>query len=208
MILDKNMVTAGFYDNPNVVELARDLIGKTLITNYNEMFTSGRIVETEAYSGLNDKACHAVKGKTPRTAVMYLQGGRSYVYLCYGIHHLFNIVTNKAGLADAVLIRALEPQQGVEAMLERRQKKQLDRSLTSGPGSVAKAMGINMNQYGDVLTGQNQIWIQDQERNHENQLIKCSPRIGVGYALEDANLPWRFYEAGNKWVSGGKPIYH
>ena len=108
-----------FYERDNVVEIAKDLLGKYLFTNINGELTGGKIVETEAYNGLNDRACHAYQKRTPRTEVMYGEGGKAYVYLCYGIHHLFNIVTNKKGYADAVLIRGLQPVEGINVMKER-----------------------------------------------------------------------------------------
>ncbi len=196
----------GFYTDQDVVTVARKLIGKILVSNLNGTMTSGRIVETEAYSGFNDLACHASKGKSARTQVMFEDGGHSYVYLCYGIHHLFNVVTNKKGIADAVLIRALEPITGLDQMIVRRKKKQLDNSLTMGPGSLAKAMGINIDHYGMSLTKKKQLWIYENV-DALQPVIKCSPRIGVAYAKRDASLPWRFYEFGNKWVSKGANNY-
>ena len=133
-----------FFQSGNVVNLARQLIGYKIYTKINDHITSGVITETEAYAGQNDKACHAHLGRfTKRTSVMYEPGGIAYIYLCYGIHHLFNIVTNTKGNADAILIRAFEPDLGVDLMLKRREKSKIDKTLTSGPGNVSQALGLN-----------------------------------------------------------------
>lgn len=195
----------GFFDQKDVVSVARQLLGKVLVTDIKGKVTTGMIVETEAYSGWNDKACHARNGKTNRNSVMYDSGGVSYVYLCYGIHYLFNIVTNARNLPDAVLIRALEPLEGLGTMLVRRNKSQLDYTLTAGPGSLSQALGINMNHYGAKLYTGDDIWIEDRGLTNA-QRIKSTPRIGVAYAGFDALLPWRFYVSGNKNVSKGKFI--
>lgn len=188
-----------FYTQPNVVEIARDLIGKKLVTNINNEVSAGIIVETEAYSGKNDKACHAhMQKKTKRTQVMFELGGHAYVYLCYGIHNLFNIVTNIKGQADAVLIRAIKPLEGFEIMNKRRNQPKPKYRISSGPGCLSEALGINRNHYGLDLTGK-QIWIE--ESDYALKKIQSSPRIGVDYAGEDAKLPWRFYEKDNPWVS-------
>src|SRR6267142_6275747 len=136
MILDES-----FYLRGNVVKVARELLGKTLFTNIRGEVTSGLIVETEAYSQ-QERGCHAFNGMTARNKVMFKAGGIAYVYLCYGVHHLFNIVTNVDGVADAVLIRAIEPLTGEEYML-RRTKAGSSNRISSGPGKLAKAMGID-----------------------------------------------------------------
>jgi DNA-3-methyladenine glycosylase len=122
-----------FYERDDVVLLARELLGKILVTAWDGVRTTGRIVETEAYAGLQDKASHAYRGKTPRTEVMFETGGTAYVYLCYGLHQMFNIVTAKKEVPHAVLIRAVAPLEGIGEMLERTGKKQADASLTRGP---------------------------------------------------------------------------
>ncbi len=185
-----------FYERSDVVEVAKDLLGKFLITNFQRQPSVGMIVETEAYCGRNDKACHANNKRTPRTEVMYGSGGHSYVYLCYGIHHLFNVVTNKAGMADAVLVRALEPIDGVEAMQKRRGNK--TDNLTKGPGVLTQAMGIESSMTGLDLLG-DKIWLSN--GRNENFEIAEDTRIGVEYAKEDALRPWRFYIKGNNYVS-------
>lgn len=190
-----------FYQRENVVLIAKELLGKTIHSMVNGELTSARITEVEAYSGLNDKACHANNGiRTKRTEVMYAEGGHAYVYLCYGIHHLFNIVTNAKNRADAVLIRAVEPLEGVDIMLERRRKERLDKTLTSGPGTLSEALGIKTKtHYGKWLLD-NDIWLED-SRNLSSDEIITSTRIGVDYAEEDALKPWRFYIKDNQWIS-------
>jgi DNA-3-methyladenine glycosylase len=132
-----------FYQRENVLQIARELPGKLLVTNWNGVLTSGRIVEVEAYNGTIDKASHASGGRrTARNEIMYANGGVAYVYLCYGIHHLFNVVTNSSGTPHAILIRALEPVKGIDTMLQRVSKKKLDHSLTKGPGNLSKALGL------------------------------------------------------------------
>ena len=131
---------------------------------------------------------------------MYASGGIAYVYLCYGIHHLFNIVTNNENIPHAVLIRAIEPQDGIEIMLQRRKKKKVDQSLTAGPGSLTRALGITVKDSGIFLMD-NLIWLEDQNINYTNQDILATPRVGVQYAREDAQNPWRFQIENNPWVS-------
>jgi DNA-3-methyladenine glycosylase len=190
-----------FYLQHDVVHIAQQLIGKVLVTAWNDTVTSGRIVETEAYAGTIDKASHAYKGRTPRTAVMFAEGGTAYVYLCYGIHQMFNIVTNVEGVPHAVLIRALEPLQGVELMLERTGKKILDATITRGPGNVGKALGFHTSQTGLSLQS-HALFIADDGYIVDEESIRASPRIGVAYAAEDALLPYRFYLKGHPNVSG------
>ncbi|RDV15680.1 DNA-3-methyladenine glycosylase [Pontibacter diazotrophicus] len=190
-----------FYTRPDVVELAQELIGKYLYTNIDGILTGGMIVETEAYSGENDQACHAhLSRRTQRTEIMYHEGGVAYVYLVYGIYHLFNIITNQKDKADAVLVRAIEPEVGVEEMLLRRKMAVIKLNLTAGPGVLSIAMGINKNLYGADLTG-NTIWLEDKGISFPSEDIAAGPRIGIDYAGEDASLPWRFWLKGNKWVS-------
>ena len=148
-----------FYDREDVVAIARELIGKIIITKFDRVTCSGRIVETEAYIGLTDKASHSFAGKrTARNEHMYASPATSYVYICYGMHHLFNVVTNKKDVPDAVLIRAVEPLKGITTMLMRTNKKKLDNSLTKGPGNVGKALGISKAYSGLNLLG-NKIFI-------------------------------------------------
>lgn len=194
-------LTNSFFNRTDVVAISRDLIGKMLVTRFDGTLTSGRIVETEAYNGILDKASHAYGGKrTKRTEPMFGDGGIAYVYLCYGIHHLFNVVTNLQGIPHAVLVRAIEPVAGIETMLQRMKKSTLDTSVGRGPGNVSKALGISTVHTGQPLNSDISIW-QDEFVVGE---IVAGQRIGVGYAAEDALLPYRFYLRGNPFVSGSK----
>jgi DNA-3-methyladenine glycosylase len=193
-----------FYLRDDVVQISRELLGKILWTNINgDAITSGTIVETEAYAGVIDKASHAYAGRfTKRTKIMYEEGGLGYIYLCYGIHHLFNVITNIRGIPHAVLIRAVEPVEGVDVMLSRRNKNGLDYSLTSGPGSLTTALGIKTSHTGiDLTTGNIQI---HSGISIPDNRIKAGPRVGIAYAREHALLPWRFSIKENPWVSKQK----
>lgn len=190
-----------FYQHTDVNQLAIQLLGKHLCTSIEGILTTGIIVETEAYNGVEDKASHAYGGRfTDRTKIMYDQGGMSYVYLCYGIHHLFNVVTAPKGIPHAVLIRGLEPVKGLGVMLHRRNKPVLKPALTAGPGALAKAMGINKDLNAKDLCG-DEIWIEDHGVIVQNEDIVAGPRIGVDYAGDHALLPWRYYIKGNRFVS-------
>jgi len=190
-----------FFTHPNVLKIAKALLGKVLVTNFDGVITAARIVETEAYNGIIDKASHAFGGRrTARTEIMYGNGGTAYVYLCYGIHHLFNVVTNKKDVPHAVLIRAGEPLAGIDEMLLTTQKKKLDATLTRGPGSFAKALGINTIHSGIFLQG-DELSIYDDDFKTTRSDIMITTRVGVDYAGADAQLPYRFYIKGNKYVS-------
>ncbi|MES2652369.1 MAG: DNA-3-methyladenine glycosylase [Bacteroidota bacterium] len=190
-----------FYQQEDVVSLAIQLLGKQLFTRIDGKVTSGIIVETEAYNGITDKASHAYGNRfTPRTATMYETGGLTYVYLCYGIHHLLNVVTGIKDNPQAVLIRGIEPLEGLETMLERRNMLHLAPRITAGPGSVAKALGIDKALNAKDLLG-DEIWIEDNMIKTQPELIVSSPRVGVDYSEDHALLPWRFYMKGNKYVS-------
>lgn len=190
-----------FYQQDHVTDLAMQLLGKQLFTLVDGKLTGGTIVETEAYNGIADKASHAYGGRfTPRTSTMYEAGGISYVYLCYGIHHLFNVVTAPKNTPHAVLIRGLMPTVGLETMLERRKMTSLAPRLTAGPGALAQALAINKALNAKDLLGE-EIWIEDNGLIFSPEQIVASPRIGVGYAEDHALLPWRFYIKGNKYVS-------
>ncbi len=181
-----------FYLNENVVEVSRNLIGKFLVTRISGKLTSGMITETEAYNGSTDKASHAYNNRrTKRNEVMYAQGGIAYVYLCYGIHHLFNVVTNRKNIPHAILIRAIKPMDGVQIMLKRRKKREVTGIFTNGPGTVSQALGIKTLHSGESLTA-NTIWIEDRGAVIDKSRIQAGPRIGVDYAQEDALLPYRF----------------
>lgn len=190
-----------YYSNQDVLFLAKDLLGKVLFTEIDGETTAGIIVETEAYFGVKDKASHAYGGRrTDRTETLYSHGGVSYVYLCYGIHHLFNVVTSVEDEPHAVLIRAVEPLIGKEIMEARRNMPASKPSISAGPGSAAKALGIDRSFNRKKLT-ENEIWIEDHSISYPPDEIIAGPRIGVAYAEEDALLPWRFFVKGNKYVS-------
>lgn len=192
------ILTPDFYQQPNVVTIARKLLGKVLITRVNGELTAGRIIETEAYS-YKERGCHAYNNKqTPRNEVMFTGGGVAYVYLCYGMHNLFNVVTNKTGKAEAVLIRALEPVAGPEIMLARMNTKKLNR-ITSGPGKLTRAFGIDRSLNGISLI-HSEITIEDAAPITSKKIV-ATTRIGIDYAGTDALLPWRFYVKDNEWVS-------
>lgn len=194
-----------FYERADVVKIAQELLGKLLVTEIGGLRTSGRIVETEAYAGKTDRASHAWNDRrTRRTETIYSHGGVVYVYLCYGIHHLFNVVTNQREVPHAVLVRGLEPVEGIDTMLWRCGKQKLDTTLTAGPGSLSKALGITTALTGESLSG-DVLWIEDAPRIPKTQIV-AGTRVGVAYALDDAYLPYRFSVKGNKWVSKGKGL--
>jgi DNA-3-methyladenine glycosylase len=189
-----------FYKRKDVVRIARELLGKALFTSHEGVVTGGIIVETEAYSW-TERGCHAYgKRKTPRNTVMFGPGGVAYVYFCYGMHYLFNVVTNTQDAPEAVLIRAIEPIAGIEQMQMRRGALKQQRHLTSGPGKLTKALGIDRNFNGKSLLG-NEVWIEEVGTKILSGQIEASPRIGIDYAGDDAALPWRFTIKGNPWVS-------
>lgn len=190
-----------FYQSEDVVMLAKLLLGKLLVTHFDGAYTSGIIVETEAYRGIVDRASHAYGNRrTGRTEIMFASGGSAYVYLCYGIHHLFNVVTGSSGVPHAILIRGIEPLEGKDIMLLRTGKKKWDGSIGSGPGNVAKALGIHAKHSGTSLLGE-EIFIADNGISFQHAEIVSTPRIGVGYAGEDAALHYRFVVKGHPSIS-------
>jgi DNA-3-methyladenine glycosylase len=191
-----------FYARQNVVQIARELIGKILVTNIDGVHTSARIVETEAYVALTDRASHSYNGKrTNRNEHMYGESGISYVYICYGMHCLFNVVTNGKEIPDAVLVRAAEPLEGIQAMMARTGKNITDTTLTKGPGNMSRALGITKIHSGINLGGK-EIFLAADDYTLAAESIGVSKRIGIDGAGEDAWLPYRFYIRGNKYVSG------
>jgi len=195
-ISGKRIISKRFFLDEDVVKIAKSLIGKRLFTLENGIVTGGIITETEAYAGINDKASHAFGGRrTKRTATMYEEGGIAYIYLCYGIHSLFNFVTNKKDIPDAVLIRGMIPETGIEKMLQRTGKDKVDKSFANGPGKVAKALGLHYSLSGiplNIMQGDFKVWVEyPVVSRHLN--VKSGKRIGVDYAKEDAELPYRFY---------------
>jgi DNA-3-methyladenine glycosylase len=181
-----------FYNRPDVVLIAKELLGKYLFTRFDGKLTGGIITETEAYNGVIDRASHAFGGRrTARTEIMFAKAGTAYVYLCYGIHSLFNVVTNEKEIPHAVLVRAIHPTHGINEMLKRRRMSEVKKNLSAGPGTVAEALGIHYSHSGLSLSG-NKIWIEDRGITVNKKEIRASKRIGVDYAGEDANLPYRF----------------
>ena len=176
--------------------VARELIGKKIVTNLPDGIAGGIIVETEAYMGAVDAAAHSYRGKTERTKVFYGAGGFVYVYLIYGMHLCTNVVANVANIPEAVLIRALQPVDGVELMKRRRGKDNL-RELCSGPGKLSQALGVTKNFYGADLCGA-EIFI---ETTDFNGAVAATKRINVDYAGAAADYPWRFVAAGNEFLS-------
>lgn len=189
-----------FYTRDDVVEVARGLLGKILCSHVDGRMTKMIITETEAYAGVDDRASHAYGGRrTQRTEPMFSEGGIAYVYLCYGIHHLFNVVTGRQDDPCAVLVRAGSPLSGIDDMLARRRKAKVDESLMAGPGSLAQALGIRTGFSGTSLLG-NQIWIEDRDISISENDISAGPRIGIDYAGGDAARPYRFVIDANELV--------
>ncbi len=200
-----NRLPHSYYQSLEVTTLAKDLLGKYLVTEFNGIRCSGKIVETEAYRGPDDRACHAYDNRcTPRTEVMYKAGGVAYIYICYGMHHLMNIVTGPKDNAHAVLIRALEPAEGIEIMAERRQMQVSDVRLTKGPGALSLAMGLTSKLSGVSLIASSPVWVEVRDLSLSAFEICSGPRIGVESAGEAALWPWRYFIKGNKYVSAKK----
>ena len=193
-----------FYLHEDVVHIAKELLGKILVTNFDNQLTAGRIVETEAYNGPYDKAAHSYNNKrTNRTEVMFREGGVAYIYLCYGLHHMFNVLTNIKDKPNAILIRALEPITGLDIMLKRANKQIAGFELTKGPGNVGKALGLNKIHSGIDLQSEDIFIVDDGFKYNKNE-IATTRRIGVEYAKEEALLPYRFLVSESMYVSGKK----
>ncbi len=195
-----------FYLRDDVVQIAKDLLGKFLITEFDGQRTVGKIVETEAYRAPEDKASHAYgHRRTPRTEVMYATGGTAYVYLIYGMYHLFNVVTNEQDAPHAVLIRAIEPVENAERMLQRRGFGELKPQLTAGPGVLSIAMGITTKHSGTSLVAKDSpIRIENRGLKIPESEILAGPRVGVQYSEEWALTEWRFRVKNSKWTSKAK----
>jgi DNA-3-methyladenine glycosylase len=197
-----------FYEQ-GVTDLAIALLGKTIVTNLDGALTSGIIVETEAYRGADDKGCHAYRhGKTPKTATMFAKPGHAYIYICYGMHPMLNIVTNDENNGDAVLIRAIEPIKGNDRMGERRSSPKGKYDVTNGPGKLAVALGINKSMDATILYHKNSnIWIEDKGLIIPDQNIYRGPRVGMSsFVAECSHWPWRYYIKDNPWVSKPKHV--
>jgi DNA-3-methyladenine glycosylase len=186
-----------FYAQPTI-QVARQLLGKYLVRRHSDGKTVGKIVETEAYVGPHDLACHAAKGRTPRTEVMFGPPGYAYVYFIYGVYYCLNIVSEEVGHASAVLIRALEPVEGIELMQKRRRTEEL-RKLVSGPGKLCLAMAIDKALNGADMCRGNILYVED--RDEAAPKIGARPRIGVDYAGKWKDKPWRFLIRGSDFVS-------
>ena len=200
--MKNNKLPISFYKRKDVVIVARELIGKVVVTNLDGLITSGRIVETEAYVAHIDKASHSFGGRrTAKNEHMYATAGTAYVYICYGMHQMLNVVTNDKDIPDAVLIRAIEPLEGIDIMLKRTGKPKMDFTLTRGPGNVGKALGIFKKHSGSHLLDE-EIYLADDGFKTKDNEIGISKRIGVESAFPDSELPYRFYIKGNKYVSG------
>ncbi len=181
-----------FYTRDSVTQIARELLGKYIYTKFDGEITGGMITETEAYEGITDKASHAYNNcKTKRTEIMFAEGGVAYVYLCYGIHHLFNIVTNTENIPHAILIRGIYPTEGIKMMEKRKGKTFSIKGFSDGPGKISKVLGIQVQNTGENLIGK-KIWLEDRGFKIEKNKIITGSRIGVDYAGEDAKLPYRF----------------
>ena len=189
-----------FYTRPNVVTVARDLLGKLLVVPaQNGRRVSGKIVEVEAYRGPQDRAAHSYGGRrTKRTETMYSIGGTAYVFFVYGMYNQFNVVTNDSNFPHAVLVRAVEPVEGIELMRKRRQGKS-DRNLTNGPGKLCIALGIDRKLDAADLLG-DRVWLEDAEQIPRSRILS-GPRIGIDYAEEWIEKPWRFWIRNNSFVS-------
>lgn len=201
--LQRRCLPATFYLREDVVQVAKDLLGKWLVTSFDGQLCAGRIVETEAYKAPEDRASHAWNNRrTPRTETMFQKGGVAYVYLCYGMHHLFNVVTGPADVAHAVLIRAVEPMLGVQTMMRRRRLHRIDKRLCAGPAMLTQALGITTQHDGTCLyEADSPILLVDAGDRIDESLIEASPRIGVDYAGECATWEWRFTLKGSSWLS-------
>lgn len=201
------ILQADFY-NRKTETVARELLGKTLVhelrAGKKTVRLSGRIVEVEAYLGAKDLAAHSSGGKvTPRTRTMYMGAGHAYVYLIYGLHFCLNVVTREPGEPQAILIRAIEPVEGVEVMRAKRPSAKKDRDLTSGPGKVCAALGLDKSFDASLMTAP-PLYIEDAPKIKKSHVL-TSPRIGVDYAGEHALWPLRFSISGNPYVSKPQP---
>lgn len=187
-----SILNPSFFETEDILSLSEKILGKTLISTVNQKLCISKIVELEAYKAPEDKGSHAYDNKrTKRTEVMFGPPGRAYVYLCYGIHKMLNIVTAQENIAHAILIRAVEPLQGIDVMMERRNTGNIHQ-VGSGPGKLCQALGIDMHHNGlDLCHDRSEICIADAKCLNEDEIIK-SPRVGIAYAQECAHWPWRF----------------
>lgn len=194
-----NKLSVEFYTQDDTLLISRQLLGKKLCTSIDGIFTSGLIVETEAYRGPDDLGSHAYNNKrTSRNDIMYAEGGVAYMYICYGIHDMLNIVTGKEGNSHAVLIRALEPVDGIQHMVDRRGIQDLKR-LCKGPGALARAMGLSKKHNGMSLQS-DVVWVEDSADISKHDIWETS-RVGLNIQGLYRDIPWRFYIKGNQFIS-------
>jgi DNA-3-methyladenine glycosylase len=200
--LRSQILQRDFYTRADTLRVARELLGKRLVVPApSGARVSGRVVEVEAYLGVEDRAAHSYGGRrTRRTETMYAAGGTAYVFFVYGMHHQFNVVTGPPGQPHAVLVRAVEPEEGRELMRARRPVSK-ERELTSGPGKLCRALGLDLGFDGEDLTEGGRVWLEETGVRLKPAQIASGPRIGVAYAAEDALKPWRFWVEGNEYVS-------
>ena len=198
-----SLLKKSFYTRTDVLKVSKELLGKFLVTNFAGQYTAGMIVETEAYRAPDDKACHAYNDRrTPRTEVMFHEGGVSYVYTIYGMYDLFNVVSAKKDMAHAVLIRGLEPTDGLDIMQKRRKGMDIKPLLTAGPGRLGMALGIKKaHSCVSLMDKKGGIWIEDRGVKVKEKEIISGPRVGMSTAEECSNWPWRFRILNNKWTS-------
>ncbi len=199
-----NILDNSFYQRTGVLQISQELLGKYLFTEIDGKISGGKVVETEAYAHQGDRATQMhLNRRNTRTDVMYQPGGVAYVYTVYRIHRMFNIIASKEGKPDAVLIRAIEPTKGIDTMKQRRGIED-EKRLAAGPGMLTQALGISTEHYGiSLITGET-IWLEDHGEEVKEDNIIASPRVGIDYAGEDAQLPWRFRLKNNPWVSKAK----
>jgi len=200
--LKSQILKRDFYTRADTLRVARELLGKRLVVPAPAgERVSGRIVEVEAYLGVEDRAAHSYGGRrTRRTETMFGTGGRVYVFFVYGMHHQFNVVTGPEGVPHVVLVRAVEPEEGIELMKERRPVSTA-RELTNGPGKLCRALGIDLTFDGEDLTTGRRLWLEETGVRFKSEEIASGPRVGIDYAAEDALKPWRFWVGGNEYVS-------
>ncbi len=207
--MDRKPLGRSFYAGEDVITIAKSLLGKKLCSDIGGIFTSGYIVETEAYIAPDDKASHAYKNKrTPRTETMYARGGTAYVYIIYGMYHLFNVITGPKDLPHCILVRAIEPLDGIKKMLKRRKFDKLSNGLTNGPGKFSIAMGIHKRFDRNDLTNASDLWIEEGLSEFSDKQILKGPRVGMSTAEEASNYPYRFRIAGNEWTSRPNNVWY
>ena len=194
-------LTTDFYQREDTLQIARDLLGKSVFSSIDGELCGGIIIETEAYMGPDDRGSHTFNNlRTPRNEMMFSAGGVVYMYICYGIHNMLNIVTGSSNMPHAILIRAIEPNLNLEVMRDRRNIFNDDVRLCKGPGALCKALGLNKTHNGTDLQSEI-IWVEDTNFRYSDSQIKTTPRVGMNFEGEYKSIPWRFYAKGNKYVS-------